>query len=112
MNDLGPGNYRAVLLRPAETVPPNVEFVITAPPGEQANLRADKDAMQFLAEHSRGRFYDTKNAQQLFKNLPPGKPTRLGTLPPVPFWNSHWIAFLFIALLTSEWLLRRYARML
>ena len=86
--------------------------MITAPPGEQANLRANQEEMQFLAEHTRGRSYTSKDASQLFEHLPPGKPTRLGTLPPVPFWNSHWFAGLFVTLITSEWLLRRRARML
>lgn len=112
VNDLGPGAYRAVMLRPVEATPPAAAFVITAPPGEQANLRADQEAMQYLAEHTRGRSYTSKGAKQLLDRLPLGKPTRLGTLPPIPFWNSHWIAALFVTLITCEWLLRRRARML
>ncbi len=112
LSDLTPGGYRAVLLRPIESSPPSVEFTITAPPGEQANLRADQEAMLQLAEQTRGKAYDTDNAQTLFKQLPLGKPTRLGNLPPAPLWNSHWVALAFVLLLTSEWLLRRRARML
>ncbi|MEZ6135988.1 MAG: vWA domain-containing protein [Pirellulaceae bacterium] len=112
VKDFAPGSYRARLVRPNETPPTNAEFVVVAPPGEQANLRADQAAMQALAKQSRGRFFTSRNAEQLFDALPAGQPTRLGTLPAQPFWNSHLIALLFVLLLTSEWLLRRHARML
>jgi hypothetical protein len=36
----------------------------------------------------------------------------LGSLPTLPIWNRPWVAALFIMLITIEWLLRRYARML
>jgi hypothetical protein len=89
-----------------------VEFTVTAPPGEQANLRADQEGMRQLAEYSRGKAYNSDSARSLFEQLPLGKPTRLGNLPPLPLWNSHWIALTFVLLLTAEWLLRRRARML
>ncbi len=112
VSDLSPGSYRAVLLSPIEAAPPSVEFTVTAPPGEQANLRADQEAMRQLAEYSRGKAYNSDSARSLFEQLPLGKPTRLGNLPPLPLWNSHWIALTFVLLLTAEWLLRRRARML
>ncbi len=111
-SDLPVGNYRLVLLQPIEDIPPAAEFAVTAPPGEQANLRANADEMQFLAKHSRGRFYTAATASQLLDQLPAGQPARIGGLPPLPLWNSPWIALLFVVLLTSEWLLRRHARML
>lgn len=112
VSDLSPGSYRAVLLSPIEAAPPSVEFTVTAPPGEQANLRADQEGMRQLAEYSRGKAYNSDSARSLFEQLPLGKPTRLGNLPPLPLWNSHWIALTFVLLLTAEWLLRRRARML
>ena len=110
--DLPPGSYRAVLFQPSLQPPPSESFNVITPPGEQANLRADWTAMRQLAEQSRGRFYLANQTQRLFSDLPAGKPARLGTLPPLPLWNSPWIAALFVILLTSEWLLRRKARML
>ena len=111
-SDLPPGTYRAVVFQPSLQQPPSENFTVVTPPGEQANLRADWTAMRQLAEQSRGRFYLASQAQRLFDELPPGKPARLGTLPPRPLWNSPWVALLFVVLLTSEWLLRRKARML
>jgi hypothetical protein len=111
-SDLAPGTYRAIVFQPSLQQPPAESFSVITPPGEQANLRADWNAMRQLAEHSRGRFYLAQKAQRLFDDLPPGKQARLGTLPPVPLWNSPWVAAVFVLLLTSEWLLRRRSRML
>jgi hypothetical protein len=111
-SDLAPGSYRTVLFQPSLAQPPSESFSVTTPPGEQANLRADWSAMKQLAEQSRGRFYQIDAAQRLFSELPTGKRSRLGTLPPIPLWNSPWIATLFVVLITTEWLLRRKARML
>ena len=111
-SDLPPGAYRAIVFQPSLQPPPAESFTVVTPPGEQANLRADWNAMRQLAEQSRGRFYLAQQAQRLFDDLPPGKPARLGTLPPLPLWNSPWVATAFVLLLTSEWLLRRRSRML
>ncbi len=111
-SDLPPGAYRAIVFQPSLQPPPAESFTVVTPPGEQANLRADWNAMRQLAEQSRGRFYLAQQAQRLFDDLPPGKPARLGSLPPLPLWNSPWVATAFVLLLTSEWLLRRRSRML
>lgn len=112
LSQLSPGNHRAVLTTPTLTAAPAVEFSAIAPPGEQANLRADSAAMKKLAMSSRGRYFDDQTAASWLDSLPPGRPTRLGSLPPQPIWNTPWLAALFVGLLTTEWLLRRYARML
>lgn len=109
---LPPGKYRAILFQPSTESAPQAEFIVITPPNEQANLRTDRAAMESLAENSRGRFYRIDEAEGLFDQLPVGNATRLGTLPPISLWNSWWVALIFIALITSEWLLRRRAKML
>ncbi len=111
-NDLLPGSYRAVVVQPLADSPPTTEFTVTAPPGEQASLRANVEGMQMLAQQSRGKHYLEADASELFEELPPGKPTRLGALPSIPIWNSGWAALFFVALITLEWLLRRRNQML
>ncbi len=111
LNQLPAGSYRAVLTTPSLESTTAADFVVIAPPGESANLRADAASMKQLAELSRGKFHDESNASQWIDQLPAGRPTRLGSLPPQPIWNSPWVALLFIGIITSEWLLRRRARM-
>jgi len=112
VDQLTTGAYRAVVVQPAMANPPAVEFSMIAPQVEQANLRADVESMKQLAETSRGKAYSADEAQQWFRDLPPGQSLRLGNLPPQPIWNQPWVAMLFIGLLATEWLLRRRARML
>ncbi len=106
------GSYRAVLTRPQDTQVGGVTFTVTAPPGEQANLRSDWRALQTIAEQSHGKFYSAANAENWLRELPQGTPVRRGSLPPLPLWNSPWIAALLVLLLTSEWIMRRSANML
>jgi hypothetical protein len=111
-SDFKPGSYRVLLVRPVTESPPSEEFTVIAPPGEQASLRADVEGLQLLAEQSRGRFYRQQDGDQALAELPAGKPTRLGTPPSIPLWNSSWVALFFVALLTFEWILRRSCHML
>lgn len=112
VSDLPPGSYRARVLRPIVERPPSEEFTITAPPGEQAVLRTNIDGLRELSQQSRGRAYTQADAALLFDELPPGKPTRLGALPSQPIWNAWWVPLLFIALITTEWIIRRKSHML
>lgn len=107
-----PGNYQALLVNPATASPPNQEFVVTNPPGEQSNLQTNVQGLRSLATESRGKFYDASEATTLFEELPRGRPTRLGSLPSSPLWNHPWVPLIFVLLITSEWLIRRSARML
>lgn len=106
------GQYTALLVQPNTDPPPAVEFTVSEPPGEQYDLRADITAMQSLARISRGKSYRPHEFEKMLQELPPGSRNRLGTLPPIPLWNSWWIALTFVLLITSEWLLRRKYRML
>ncbi len=112
IGDLPPGSYRARVLRPIVDASPSEEFTITAPPGEQAVLRTNVDGMRELSQQSRGRAYTEADAARLFDELPAGKPTRLGALPSQPIWNAWWVPLLFIALITTEWIIRRKSHML
>ncbi|MGN6547962.1 MAG: VWA domain-containing protein, partial [Aureliella sp.] len=106
------GSYRATLSQPAGIPAGSVTFTITAPPGEQANLRSDWPALRNLAEQTHGKFVTARDTENLIAQLPRGTPVRRGALPPVPLWNSHWIALALVSILTLEWILRRTANML
>lgn len=111
-SNLPAGSYRAFLSRPNDASTGSVTFTVTAPPGEQANLRSDWRSLQTLAEQSHGQFYPAANADNWLRELPKGTAVRRGALPPLPLWNSTWVAILLVLLLTSEWIMRRSANML
>lgn len=106
------GSYRATVNQPAEAAASSVTFTITAPPGEQANLRSDWSAMRHLSEHTHGKFFVAHESDELLAQLPKGSPVRRGALPPLPIWNSPWVAAALVIVLTLEWILRRSSNML
>ncbi len=110
--NLPAGSYRAVLSQPQDSSATSVTFTVTAPPGEQANLRSDWRGLQSLAEQSHGKFFTAANAENWVRELPKGTSVRRGSLPPLPLWNSPWVAVLIVCLLTGEWILRRTSNML
>ncbi|MFO1065094.1 MAG: hypothetical protein U0892_14610 [Pirellulales bacterium] len=109
---LAPGNYRAVVVEPSDSGAAPVTFTVTAPPGEQADVRLDLKALATLSERTGGRMETIDKAEMIFRNLPAGTPVRRGALPPEPLWNNPWVAALFVSLITAEWLLRRRANLL
>jgi hypothetical protein len=106
------GKYRAVLTKPALQPPPAAEVVITPPLNELSRTRVDWKAMRSLAETTQGKFLPITQWAQIAEILPAGKTIRLQPLPIIPLWN-HWLVLtIFTVLISTEWLLRRTARML
>ncbi len=111
-SDFLAGSHRVLLSHPVLDDPPSTSFNVTAPPGEQANLRSDWAGLRAVADKSRGKFYLPEDTRNLFEELPPGTTVRMGSLPPEPLWNHPLVATAFFTLIAFEWLLRRRCRML
>lgn len=110
---LGDGDYRVWLVTPTlEGNMPAQEFMVAAPPGELARTQMDAAELQRVAKISGGRFYTFATAGRLLAELPRGREVHLDALPPTAIWNSPLVAGLFVALLMTEWLLRRRIGML
>jgi uncharacterized membrane protein len=111
--DLPPGDYRLWLVSPSlEQAPSPQRFLIEPPASEQARLEMDAFDLEKAAQVSRGKFYRFEQAGRLMGDLPRGRQVRVETLPPEPVWNSSWLALLFVATVTTEWLLRKKAGMI
>lgn len=107
-SNLADGAYRAWVAVPTlPDTPPSQRFTVVAPPGEFARLEMDAADMQLAAKVSQGRFFTMEEAQELTEHLPRGRQVRIDSLPPDPIWNSPLWALLFVALITTEWLLRK-----
>lgn len=106
--NLPDGQYRAWIATPTLSgQPPSQRFAVVAPPGEQARLEMDAADLQAAAKTSQGRFYTIQQADGLLRDLPRGRQVRIESLPPVPIWNSSLWAAVFVALVVSEWVLRK-----
>ncbi|MBC8356273.1 MAG: VWA domain-containing protein [Planctomycetes bacterium] len=113
LNDLAVGNYEAQLASPViSQQPSHRQFSVNSLMNERSRLEMDANDLEAAAATSRGRFYTIRNTSRLLKSLPPGEQVRIESSPPRPIWNSPWLAALFIALLVSEWILRKRAGLL
>jgi hypothetical protein len=105
---LGPGSYRAWLATPTLTGgAPATEFTIDDPEGEKARLQMDASDLRRAAERSGGKFYTFESASRLLKDLPEGRQVPIEALDEISIWNSWRLACVFVALLVTEWLLRK-----
>ena len=107
------GTYRGWLAVPAlEAAPSPVTFQIVAPPGETAKREMNARDLKKAASVSRGKYFDASDLEKIADNLPPGRPVKVASMPPIPLWNNWRVLLLYLALLTCEWLLRKRAGML
>jgi uncharacterized membrane protein len=113
ISELAEGHYHAQLATPLVSQPPTPRpFSVDSLRKENSRLEMDADDLKAAAATSRGRFYTIRNASRLLNALPPGDQVRIESSPPQPIWNSSWFAALFVALLATEWILRKRAGLL
>ncbi len=106
--DLAAGRYRAWLASPQlEGDPPDVRFSVQGPRGEDARPGADLDDLGKAASRSGGALLSLSNVSELPRRLPDGRQVRIQSRPPRPIWNSPWLAWLFVVLIGTEWILRK-----
>ncbi|HEY3395221.1 MAG TPA: hypothetical protein VGK58_21145, partial [Lacipirellulaceae bacterium] len=111
--DLAEGEYEAIMVQPQLSGnPPATRFAVVAPPGELSQLEMDAAALSAAAETTGGKFYTVENADRLPSEVPAGRRTPLESLPSVPLWNRWWLLAVFLACITSEWILRKRKGML
>jgi hypothetical protein len=108
-----PGDYHAWIALPAlKAETPAVDFTVSPPAGEFAEIRMDTAELRRAAEQTGGRFYTFETAEHVLRDLPPGHQVPLESLPPLPLWNTWPVLALFLALLIAEWILRKRRGML
>ncbi|MBI3465423.1 MAG: hypothetical protein HY000_20560 [Planctomycetes bacterium] len=113
INGAQEGRYKAWMVTPAvKGSPPSTTFEVAAPPGEFRKVEMDEPTLRQVAERTGGKFYTFLTADDLLRQIPPGRKIPLDTDPPIPLWNTWPLLGLFITLLVTEWLLRKRRRML
>lgn len=102
------GKYRIWISAPSLAgKPPSIDFRVLPPPGETQRIEADLAELQRVAEITRGRSYTLANADEIWRDLPPGRQIPVETLPPAPLWNQWPVLALVLMLLVTEWLVRK-----
>jgi len=107
------GNFHAWIAVPTMAGrAPAVDFAVLAPPGEFEHVQTDTAALQQAAKETEGRYYTLQTASRLLADLPVGRQIAIQSLPPKPLWNTWPVLALFLGLLVSEWILRKFGGML
>ncbi len=83
------------------------EFVVAAARAESFPLEANFDTLRAAAEKGRGKFYTLADVGELFDRLPSGKLSPTEPLPPISLWNRWFTVLALVALLVTEWVLRK-----
>ena len=108
------GEYRFVLAAPQVTGrEPKAEATVLPPKGELDDTSLNDVDIRKAARETSGEYYTLDKAEDLLWKLP--DPTRLALnqpRDPLPMWNHALMFALVFALLLSEWLLRKRARLL
>jgi hypothetical protein len=111
--DLAEGIYTAKLISPTiEGLAPVADFTILPPPGEMDRVETDVAELTSATRISGGKLYRAEDAADLVDDLPAGRHAPTTRLPDVSLWNSWPVPVLFLALLVSEWILRKRHGML
>ena len=112
LTGLPDGVYRVRLNSPAfqEDVPA-VEFQVRSTRREIERRSADHADLQLAANLTGGKFYTIDNADRLVDDLPGGEPVPGDAIAVVPLWNRWEVLFLFLAMISTEWFLRRQHRL-
>jgi hypothetical protein len=106
------GDYHAWIVIPAmEGKAPAVDFTVAAPPGEFQRVQMDSGALEKAAKQTGGQFYTFETARRLLRDLPPGHQVPIESLPPEPLWNKWPLLLLLLALVSTEWILRKVGGM-
>jgi len=113
VSGLAEGSYRAWLAAPAMSgTPPAIEFQVILPQQELRVTRLDLAELQQAARLTGGQVFTVAEADQLPDRLPLSPPVTVAVESQVSLWN-HWLVLaLVLLLLTTEWLVRKRARLL
>lgn len=86
-------------------------FRVEIPNRELRERAANHEDLQEAAQLSHGQFYHWSNAEDLAQELPPGRPVAETTAEMIPLWNRWELVTLLLVCLSSEWFLRKRARL-
>ncbi len=104
------GQYR-MWIEDRESEKAQTNFRVVVPQLEFAQPRMDRSRLERLAELSGGRYYEIAELQKLPNEI---STYQLEVAVPAEnrsLWDSRWLLLLFVAILSTEWLLRKLFRL-
>ncbi len=111
------GSYRILLTLPGsgggEPITATHDVQVVRPNIEIVNPRMDRDALEEIALRSpEGRFYDIDEIDQVVSAIPDRHESTTIKSRPIPLWDRWWTLVLVVGLLSTEWAIRKWVRLL
>ncbi len=98
---------------PADKILAREDVLIEIPDREMSHSSQDRDTLTAIAERSKGgRYVFLGGVEELIEEFRGRKPLEQEiNRQTEPIWDQAWVLFLVLALLSAEWLLRKWARL-
>jgi len=111
------GNYEITLTLPATAASPPVDVAhqieVARPNIEILHPQMNREALQTLAEQSPGgKYYDVDEIGGIPSAIPDRSESMTVKSRPLQLWDNQWTLILLIGLLTIEWGVRKWVRLL
>jgi len=90
----------------------SVSFFVAPPSAEIRDLRMNKAVLQELAAVSGGKYFEVDEFLELTKNIPNRTRTLKVDGKPAPLWDNGFLLGLLVLLLSAEWAVRKYFKLL
>ncbi len=112
VSSLSEGRYHAWVIDPTLAGESATDFEVLPAPGETERVQMDVQELTRTSRDTHGKFYRFADAHRLLDALPPGRPVTIESLPPTPLWNKWPVLAAFLAVLATEWIVRKRNGML
>lgn len=111
------GSYRVSLTLPAgadgEPITTTHDVQVVRPNIEIVNPRMDRDALEELAVRSpEGRYYNIDQVNEIIDAIPDRHESTTIKSRPIPLWDRWWTLAIIAGLLSFEWAIRKWVRLL
>jgi hypothetical protein len=111
ISDLPAGDYRATLVTPDASSGVFCQFQVEIPDRELRDRAIAQADLEQAARLTHGAYHSFAEADRVPAAIPRGRTVRLTQSEPHPLWNRWETLCLCLLLLSSEWLLRKRARL-
>ena len=111
-----PGELELSIALPSERAEEQIQVIkrisVEPPRVEFADTRLNRGLLQEIAEASGGKYFEIDELEQLAAAIPDQRRTTLVAAEPAPLWDTGRMAFVLMALLSTEWTLRKRLQLL
>lgn len=104
-----PGDFRLQLLAPESSELVERRFTVEVPEREFAEPRMNRELLERITRETGGQFLSLNQLDQLSHLLPDVSEQTIVRSTPYSLWDNGWILLVFVLILATEWILRKWS---